>query len=103
MGDQLTEQIIAAAIDVHRLPCPRLLESICEEVAIIELQSLSRFPAHSILATSAVRQFAYRSLSIHDTTHLLIALRATMYIHDFNPATRTSPQIRLAKRIDISA
>ena len=43
-GDQLTEQIIAAAIDVHRLPCSRLLESICEEVVTIELKSLSRLP-----------------------------------------------------------
>ena len=43
-GDQLIEQIIAVAIEVHRLPCPGLLESICEEVAIIELKSLSRVP-----------------------------------------------------------
>ena len=46
-GDQLTEQIIAAAIDVHRLPCSRLLESICEEVVTIELKSLSRLPGVS--------------------------------------------------------
>lgn len=31
MGDIVTEEIIAAAIEVHRLLGPGLLESICEE------------------------------------------------------------------------
>ncbi len=43
-GARFIEQIIAAAVEVHRVPCPGLLESICEEVAIIELKSLSRLP-----------------------------------------------------------
>ncbi len=43
-GDPPIEHVIAAAVEVHRLQCPALLESICEEVAIIELKSLSRLP-----------------------------------------------------------
>ena len=37
MGDPLTEQIIAAAIEVHRFLGPGLLESIYEEALCIEL------------------------------------------------------------------
>jgi GxxExxY protein len=38
MGDALTEQIIGAAIEVHRILGPGLLESIYEEALCIELQ-----------------------------------------------------------------
>jgi GxxExxY protein len=37
MGDKLTEQIIAAAIEVHRILGPGLLESIYEEALCHEL------------------------------------------------------------------
>ncbi len=37
MNDPLTEQIIAAAIEVHRILGPGLLESICEEAFCYEL------------------------------------------------------------------
>ncbi len=38
MGDPLTEQIIAAAIEVHRHMGPALLESIYEEALAVEFQ-----------------------------------------------------------------
>ena len=38
MGDDLTEKIIGAAIEVYRLLGPGLLESIYEEALEIELQ-----------------------------------------------------------------
>jgi GxxExxY protein len=38
MADELTEQIIGAAIEVHRMLGPGLLESIYEEALCIELQ-----------------------------------------------------------------
>jgi len=37
MGDKLTEQIIAAAIEVHKILGPGLLESIYEEALCLEL------------------------------------------------------------------
>src|SRR5574341_1027705 len=37
MRDPLTEQIIAAAIEVHRILGPGLLESVCEEALCHEL------------------------------------------------------------------
>lgn len=37
MADQLTEQIIGAGIEVHRVLGPRLLESIYEEALSVEL------------------------------------------------------------------
>jgi GxxExxY protein len=36
--DELTEQIIGAAIEVHRILGPGLLESIYEEALAVELQ-----------------------------------------------------------------
>jgi len=38
MGDDLTEKIIGAAIEVHRVLGPGLLESIYEEALCVELQ-----------------------------------------------------------------
>ncbi len=38
MGDELTEKIIGAAIEVHRVLGPGLLESIYEEALCIELE-----------------------------------------------------------------
>lgn len=38
MNDQLTEHVIGAAIEVHRLLGPGLLESIYEEALCVELQ-----------------------------------------------------------------
>ena len=38
MGDELTDKIIGAAIEVHRILGPGLLESIYEEALTIELQ-----------------------------------------------------------------
>jgi GxxExxY protein len=38
MSDELTERVIAAAIEVHRVLGPGLLESIYEEALYIELQ-----------------------------------------------------------------
>jgi len=38
MADQLTEQIISSAIDVHRILGPGLLESIYEEAICHELE-----------------------------------------------------------------
>ncbi len=38
MGDPLTEQIVAAAIEVHRHMGPGLLESIYEEALAVEFQ-----------------------------------------------------------------
>ncbi len=38
MGDPLTEQIIAAAIEAHRHMDPGLLESIYEEALAVEFQ-----------------------------------------------------------------
>lgn len=43
MNDVLTEQIIAAAIEVHRLLGPGLLESICEEAFCHELSLRNMF------------------------------------------------------------
>jgi GxxExxY protein len=37
MGDELTERIIGAAIEVHRVLGPGLLESIYEEALCVEL------------------------------------------------------------------
>jgi hypothetical protein len=38
MSDELTEKIIGAAIEVHRVLGPGLLESICEEALCVELE-----------------------------------------------------------------
>src|SRR4051794_33301683 len=38
MGDELTEKIIGAAIEVHRVLGPGLLESIYEEALCVELE-----------------------------------------------------------------
>ena len=38
MGDELTEKIIGAAIEVHRVLGPGLLESIYEEALCVELR-----------------------------------------------------------------
>jgi GxxExxY protein len=43
MNDPLTEQIIVAAIEVHRILGPGLLESICEEALCHELSLRSMF------------------------------------------------------------
>lgn len=45
MGDKLTERIIGAAIEVHRVLGPGLLESIYEEALCIEFESLG-IPFH---------------------------------------------------------
>lgn len=42
--DALTEKIIGAAIEVHRILGPGLLESIYEEALVVELR-LARFSA----------------------------------------------------------
>ena len=82
-GDQLTGQIIAAAIDVHRSPCPRLLESIWEEVAIIELKSLSRLPevaeaqTLSYLKATRLKRAALMNVgekSVYRTNHKTISV-----------------------------
>lgn len=47
MADELTERIIGAAIEVHKMLDPRLLKSIYEEAprhAVVELKSLPRTP-----------------------------------------------------------
>lgn len=44
MGDELTERIIGAAIEVHRILGPRLLEAIYEEALWVELH-LQGIPA----------------------------------------------------------
>jgi len=38
MGDDLTDKVIGAAIEVHRILGPGLLESIYEEALLIEMQ-----------------------------------------------------------------
>jgi len=53
MADLLTEQIISAVIDVHRILGPGLLESIYEEALCYEL-SLRSIPYNSVFSANSV-------------------------------------------------
>lgn len=68
MGDSLTEQIIGAAIKVHRVLGPGLLESIYEEALCIEL---------------AVREIPFQrqaELDVHYKGHIIKGMRIDLLV-----------------------
>ena len=70
MGDDLTEKIIGAAIEVHRILGPGLLESIYEEALCIELQ---------LRGMKVGRQV---ELDVHYKGHTIKGLRIDLLIED---------------------
>jgi len=68
MADELTEQIIGAAIEVHRIPGPGLLESIYEEALCIELE---------LRGLSVERQV---ELDVHYKGHIIKGLRIDLLV-----------------------
>jgi GxxExxY protein len=70
MSDELTEKIIGAAIEVHRILGPRLLESIYEEALRIELQ---------IRGSKAIQQ---QELDVLYKGHIIKGLKADLLVEN---------------------
>jgi GxxExxY protein len=70
MADELTEKIIAAAIEVHRILGPGLLESVYEEALCIELQ---------LRGMKVVRQL---EMDVHYKGHTIKGLRIDLLVDD---------------------
>ncbi|ADE12802.1 GxxExxY protein [Sideroxydans lithotrophicus] len=89
MADQLTEQIIAAAIEVHKTLGPGLLESIYEEALCIELE-LAGLPFQRQLAVDVM----YKGRAIQgQRLDLLIAKEVVVEIKSL----RTLPEVATAQ------